>query len=103
MPAAPMMKNMERQPLASSRAVSRGGAIAGPRAEEALNNPIGQARSGRANQLEQTLVPPRYIGDSPRPRAARAMANCVRLAEKALAAWAQDQSRRPAPRVRRGP
>ena len=79
------------------------GAIAGPSAEEALNRPIGQARSGRGNQLLQTLVPARYIGDSPMPSAARAVAKWIRLPEKAAAACAIDQSTRLRPSTRRGP
>ena len=102
-PATPMMTNIERQPNATSSAVSTGGAIAGPSAEDALNSPIGNARAEAWNQFEHTLVPARYIGDSPTPSAPLAPRNCPRLPTKPATTCAADHRIRPIVITRRGP
>src|SRR5690625_7790311 len=66
-PAPPMMRNIARQPKASVRIVSSGGAIAEPHFEPEPQMPAAGPRSARGNHWVAILLECGEVGDSPLP------------------------------------
>src|SRR5258707_6249721 len=79
------------------------GASAVPRGEAELKIPVGVPRLLTGYQLLTTRAAEGNCGASPMPRHMRAAISCAKLVARPPAAWAIDQTVRPAARSRRGP